>query len=192
MVRIPTNATPFFLVYGCETVLPLEIQIPSLRVAFTTRLTDGDTLRLRLQELDALDDKRLQAQQQIELYQAWIFRAFNRKVRKWVFKKGDLVLTIRRPMVMTQDKRKLSIPPHNSERWRSWCRSTADSWRSTILRGTLLMIRLTLHLWSKLQDPRYLEECQRRASFFNGSHHGRSTPSRPNIIDIMMHDVNIE
>ena len=38
--------------------------------------------RLRLQELEALDNKRLQAQQQIELYQAWVFRAFNKKVKE--------------------------------------------------------------------------------------------------------------
>lgn len=32
-VRGASHATPFSLVYGCEAVLPLEIQIPSLRVA---------------------------------------------------------------------------------------------------------------------------------------------------------------
>jgi len=37
-----------------------------------------------------------------------------------------------------------------------------------------------------------LEERQRKAFTFNGSHHGRSTYSRPIIDDIMMHDVNIE
>ena len=56
---------------------------------------------LRLQKLEALDDKRLQAQQQIELYQARITRAFNNKVKERTFKKGDLVLAVRRPMVMT-------------------------------------------------------------------------------------------
>jgi len=72
----------FSLVYGCEVVLPLEIQIPSLRVALTTKMTDEEKHQLRLQELEALDDKRLQVQQQIELYQAQIFRAFNKKVRE--------------------------------------------------------------------------------------------------------------
>jgi len=80
-VRTPTKATPFSLVYGCEAILPLEIQISSLRVALTTRMTD-DKHRLRLQEFEALDNKCLQAQQQIELYQARISRAFNKKVRK--------------------------------------------------------------------------------------------------------------
>jgi len=62
---------------------------------------------LRLQELEGLDDKLLQAQQQIELYQARIFRAFNKKVREQIFKKGDLILAVKRPMVMThKTKRK--------------------------------------------------------------------------------------
>ena len=68
IVRTPTKATPFSLVYGCEAVLSLEIQIPSLHVALITEMTNEERHRLRLQELEALDDKRLQAQQQIELY----------------------------------------------------------------------------------------------------------------------------
>ena len=51
------------LVYGCEAVLLLEIQISSLRVILTTEMTNEEKRRLRLQELEALDDKRLQAQQ---------------------------------------------------------------------------------------------------------------------------------
>ena len=96
---------PFSLVYGSEAVLPLEIQIPSLRVALATEMTDEEQHILRLQELEALDDKRLQAQQQIELYQARISKAFNKKVRERIFKKGDLVLAVRRPMVMTHKKK---------------------------------------------------------------------------------------
>ena len=95
------GSTPFSLVYGCEAVLPLEIQIPSLRIALATKMTEADNDRLRLQELEALDEKRLQAQQRIELYQARISRAFNKKVKQRVFQKGDLVLAVRRPMVMT-------------------------------------------------------------------------------------------
>jgi len=68
MVRTPVKATSFSLVYGCKAVLSLEIQIPSLRVALTTEMTDEEKHQLRLQKLEALDDKRLQAQQQIKLY----------------------------------------------------------------------------------------------------------------------------
>ena len=62
-----------------------------------TRMTKD---RLCLQELEALDEKRLQAQQHIELYQARISKAFNKKVKQRVFQKGDLV-AVRRPMIMT-------------------------------------------------------------------------------------------
>ena len=64
-------------------------------------ITKEEKHRLWLQELEALDDKRLQAQQQIELHQARITSAFNKKVKERTFKKGDLVLAVRRPMVMT-------------------------------------------------------------------------------------------
>jgi len=37
-----------------------------------------------------------------------------------------------------------------------------------------------------------LEERQRRASSFDGSHHGQSTSSRSSIVHITIHDVNIE
>jgi hypothetical protein len=89
------------LVYGCEAVLPLEIQIPSLRIAVATKMTEEDNHRLRLQELEALDEKRLQAQQHIEMYQARMAKAFNKKVKERVFQVGDLVLAVRRPMIMT-------------------------------------------------------------------------------------------
>ena len=74
--------------------------MPSLRVALMTRMTKEDNDRLRLQEFEALDKKRLQAQRLIELYQARISKAFKKKDER-VFQKGDLVLTVRRPMVMT-------------------------------------------------------------------------------------------
>jgi len=91
----------FSLVYGCEDAIPLEMQMLSLRVALATKMTDGDNDRLRLQELKSLDEKWLQAQQRIELYQARISKAFNKKVKEKVFQKGDLVLVVRWPMVKT-------------------------------------------------------------------------------------------
>jgi len=64
-------------------------------------MTNEEKHRLWLKELEALDDKHLQAQQQIELFQARISRAFNKKVKEPTFKKDDFVLTVRRPMMMT-------------------------------------------------------------------------------------------
>jgi len=62
MVRTPMKTTPFSLVYESEVVLLLKIQILSLRVALGTKMINEEKHRLLLQELEALDDKYLQAQ----------------------------------------------------------------------------------------------------------------------------------
>ena len=95
-VRTPIDNMPFSIVYGCEAVIPLEIQMLSLRVDLATKVTERDNDRLRLQELEALGEKRLQTQQRIELYQARISKAFNKKkIKERVFQIGDLILTVR-------------------------------------------------------------------------------------------------
>ncbi|XP_075640709.1 uncharacterized protein LOC142612510 [Castanea sativa] len=50
--RMPTQATPYSLVYGVEAILPLERQIPSLRIAIQEGLTKEENAKLRLQELE--------------------------------------------------------------------------------------------------------------------------------------------
>ena len=90
--KMPTQSTPYALMYGVEAVLPLEIQIPSLRVAIREGLSEDENHKLRLAELESLDEKRLQAQQKLECYQARLSRAFNKKVRPRSFQVGDQVL----------------------------------------------------------------------------------------------------
>ncbi|KAL0284683.1 UNVERIFIED_CONTAM: hypothetical protein Scaly_2841600 [Sesamum calycinum] len=80
-VRTPTQATPYALIYGVEAILPLEQQIPSLRTAIREGLTEEENAQIRLEDLEALDEKRLEAQQRLECYQARLSRAFNKKVR---------------------------------------------------------------------------------------------------------------
>ncbi|KAG9444536.1 hypothetical protein H6P81_015876 [Aristolochia fimbriata] len=99
--RTPTQSTPYSLVYGSEAVLPLEVQLPSLRIAVREGLTTEECAQLRLAELESLDEQRLEAQQRLECYQSRMTRAFNKKVRLRSFQKGDLVLTVRRPMLFT-------------------------------------------------------------------------------------------
>ncbi|KAI5316794.1 hypothetical protein L3X38_036501 [Prunus dulcis] len=100
-IRNSTGCTPYNLVFGSEAVLPLEVQLPSLRVAL--QLTNPDeNANVRLAELEALDEKRLAAQQRLEIYQAQVAGAFNRKVKFRSFSIGDLVLTVRRPFVITR------------------------------------------------------------------------------------------
>ena len=63
-------ATPFSLVYEVEVVFPLKYQIPSLKIVIQEGLSNEDNVRLHLKELEALDEKCLEAQQQLECYQA--------------------------------------------------------------------------------------------------------------------------
>ncbi|CAM8905394.1 unnamed protein product [Rhodiola kirilowii] len=78
--KTPTQATLYALIYGVEAVLPLELQIPSMRIAIQEGLSSDENDMLRLAELEALDEKRLQAQQSLQCYQARLSRAFNKKV----------------------------------------------------------------------------------------------------------------
>ncbi|XP_069145644.1 uncharacterized protein [Solanum lycopersicum] len=86
---------------GTEAVFPLERQIPSLRFAIQEGLIEKDNAHLRLEDLEALDDKSLEAQQSLECYQARLSRAFNKKVRLRSFKVGDQVHAVRRPIIIS-------------------------------------------------------------------------------------------
>lgn len=67
------------------------------------QFTDSDeNTQVRLAELEALDERRLMAQQRLEIYQAQMAGAFNRRVKFRSFGIGDLVLTIRRPIVINR------------------------------------------------------------------------------------------
>jgi transposase InsO family protein len=80
-VRTPTQATPYSFVYGSEVVLPLEVQLPSLRVIVHEEITNDEQIRLRFQELDALEEGRLQAIQNLELYRQNMVRAYDKLVK---------------------------------------------------------------------------------------------------------------
>ncbi|XP_069155663.1 uncharacterized protein [Solanum lycopersicum] len=97
--RTPTQATRYSLSFGVKVVLPLECQIPSLRLAIQEGLTEEENARLCLAKLEAHDEKRLEAQQNLEYYQARLSCAFNKKVRLWCFQVGGRVLAVRRPII---------------------------------------------------------------------------------------------
>ncbi|XP_059310973.1 uncharacterized protein LOC132062416 [Lycium ferocissimum] len=78
--RHATQVTPYSLAYGVEAKsYHFERQIPSLRLGIQEWLTEEENARLRLAELEAFDEKRLEAQQNLECYQARLFRAFYKK-----------------------------------------------------------------------------------------------------------------
>jgi ribonuclease HI len=104
-VRTPTQMTPYSLVFGGEAVLPLEIEISSLRVAVHEQLTDDENAKLRLQELETIEETRLIAQQNLEAYRIQMSRTYDKMVRHRAFKEGDLVLALKRPIIVTHKTR---------------------------------------------------------------------------------------
>ncbi|KAI5420224.1 hypothetical protein KIW84_044133 [Lathyrus oleraceus] len=60
-IRTSTWATLFSLVYGIEEVLPVEVEIPSLRVLMEAKLTEAESCQTRFDQLNLIEEKRLTA-----------------------------------------------------------------------------------------------------------------------------------
>lgn len=107
--KVTTNQTPFALVYGIEAVLPIELEIPSLRIAVDSRLTMVESLRDRLLMLESLSERRRASVQHLEAMQ---------RRRKAVFDKRHKVRTLQPgTLVMLQDARKLEFPGKFDALW---------------------------------------------------------------------------
>ena len=60
-VRTSIGATPFSLVYGIEAVLPVEVEILSLRVLMEAKLKESEWVQARYEQLNLIEEKRLEA-----------------------------------------------------------------------------------------------------------------------------------
>jgi len=96
--RVSTGATPYSLVYGAEAVIPIEVEIPSLRVLVETEQTEEDWVQSRYDQLNLIDEKRLAALCHGHAYQRRISRAFDKKVKDRDIREGDLVVKQINPM----------------------------------------------------------------------------------------------
>lgn len=107
--KVTTKATPFSLVYGVEAVLPIEFEVPSLRIAVEARLTDKESLRHRLIELEAMDESRRRAAQHTEAIQRRRKVLFDNRNKTRFLQPGMLVLI--------QDARKIDFPSKFDAVW---------------------------------------------------------------------------
>ncbi|KAI5418640.1 hypothetical protein KIW84_043028 [Lathyrus oleraceus] len=105
-VRTSTGETPFSLVYGMEVVLPVEVEIPSMRVLMEAKLTDVEWVQSRYDQLNLIEEKRLTAMCHRQLCQQRMKKTFDKKVKLRVFREGDLVL-----------KKVLSFAPDSRGKW---------------------------------------------------------------------------
>ena len=97
--RISTGVTFYSLVYGCEVVLPVEVDISSLRVLLESKIPEYQWVESRLAQLTLLDEKRIKAMYHSQLYQKRIAHAYNKKIKSGKIKKGDLVLKLTKPIM---------------------------------------------------------------------------------------------
>ena len=87
-----TGATPYSLVYGMEVVLPIEVQIPSLRIMKDAGLNEDDWIQTRLDQLNPIDENILTVVCHGQMYKKRMIMASNKKVRRQVYQVGDLVI----------------------------------------------------------------------------------------------------
>ena len=97
--RTSTGSTPYSLVYGMEAVLPVQIEMGSLRVALEHQISKTEWVQSRYDQLNLLDERRLRAADHVQAYQRKMTRAFRKRVRPRKFQKGDLVLKVLRGLI---------------------------------------------------------------------------------------------
>ena len=94
-----TGVTSYSLVYGMEAMLPIEIEMGSLRVALEQQISEADWAQARLDQLNLLDKRRLRVVDHVHAYQRKIARAFKKRVKPRPLQRCDLVLKVIRGLI---------------------------------------------------------------------------------------------
>ncbi|XP_070046915.1 uncharacterized protein [Nicotiana tomentosiformis] len=71
-VRASTRETPYLLVYSTEVVIPVKVEIPSIRIIQEAELSDAEWIRSRYEQLALIDSKRMNAgEEKVKLLPYW-------------------------------------------------------------------------------------------------------------------------
>ncbi|WJZ81085.1 hypothetical protein VitviT2T_000943 [Vitis vinifera] len=76
-----SGTTPYSLVYGIEVVLPVEIEMGSLKVALKQQILEADWAQAQLDQLNLLDERILRATDHVRAYQRKMTHAFKKRVK---------------------------------------------------------------------------------------------------------------
>ncbi|RVW70823.1 hypothetical protein CK203_059381 [Vitis vinifera] len=82
-----------------EAVLPVEIEMGSLRVALEQQIPEADWAQARFDQLNLLDERRLRVADHVRAYKRKMARAFKKRVRPRPLRIGDLVLKVIRGLI---------------------------------------------------------------------------------------------
>ncbi|XP_016186043.1 uncharacterized protein LOC107627736 [Arachis ipaensis] len=92
------GTSPYELVYDHDAVLPLEINLNTLRVSKQNDLTVDDYWNAIFDELNELDSERILALDNVIRQKESVARSYNRRIKEKSFKIGELVLKVILPM----------------------------------------------------------------------------------------------
>ena len=87
------------MVYGIEVVLPVDIEMGSLKVALKQQILEADWAQAQLDQLNLLDERRLRATDHVHAYQRKMTNAFKKRVKPRLLQRGDLVLKVIRRLI---------------------------------------------------------------------------------------------
>lgn len=90
-MRSPTGTTPYALIFGYDTVLPLEINVRSLRVQEQHQLIGEDYVQAMWQEHNDLAESRIAALDSLVVEKKRVSKAYDKRTRGLSFKEGELV-----------------------------------------------------------------------------------------------------
>ncbi|KAM1135442.1 hypothetical protein ACFX19_045137 [Malus domestica] len=89
--RAGTGITPYALIFGQDAVLPVEINVSSVRIQNQFGLHSEEYIKAMCQGIEDLDVARIEALNQIQEGKKVVARAYSKKVKIKSFKEGDLV-----------------------------------------------------------------------------------------------------
>jgi hypothetical protein len=96
--RSSMGTTPYALMYGHDVVLPLEINVCSLRVQEQHQLLGEEYVQAMWQEHEDLDSNRLASLDSLVVEKKRVSRAYDKQTRGLSFKEGDLVWKVILPL----------------------------------------------------------------------------------------------
>ncbi|XP_070679405.1 uncharacterized protein [Malus domestica] len=92
--RAGIGTTPYTLTFGQDVVLPMEINVSSVRIQNQFGLHSEEYIEAMCQGIEDLDVARIETLNQIQEGKKVVARAYNKKVKIKSFKEGDLVCNV--------------------------------------------------------------------------------------------------
>ena len=91
--KTTTGHSPYYLVFGQHSLVPVEFEVPTLRVSVEERMTPDQSSVERAYQLEELEEAREDASGQVQRRQAQVKKHHDKKLKKPAhLHVGDLVL----------------------------------------------------------------------------------------------------